>query len=93
MAREPRYGGWIPGARDARTLHDETVSVTLVSSPNAPRPSDPLVLRVSAAIAGVARNYDREGSGPGSRFEGQLLEDAQAALAVRMVLEALGLQS
>jgi hypothetical protein len=31
----------------------------------------------------IARNYEREGSGPGGRFEGRLLEDVQAAAVVR----------
>jgi len=56
-----------------------------VASPNAPRPTDPLVIRVSDGLASIARNYDREGSGPGTRFEGRLLEDVQAEWAVREV--------
>jgi len=31
----------------------------------------------------IERNYEREGSGPGSRFEGRLLEDVQAEVMLR----------
>ncbi len=48
------------------------------SSPNAPRPDDPLVIEISDALHRIMVNYEREGSGPGSRFEGRLLEDVQA---------------
>lgn len=34
------------------------------------------------SVAAIERNYEREGSGWKSRFEGQLLEDAQAAWVV-----------
>jgi len=34
-------------------------------------------------LARIERNYEREGSGPGSRFEGKLLEDVQAAWICR----------
>jgi hypothetical protein len=54
-------------------------------SPGRPRPSDPLVREVADALARIERNYDREGSGPGSRFEGRLLEDVQAQYVVRLV--------
>lgn len=57
---------------------------TVSDSPNKPRPSDPLVREVADTIARTGANYDREGSGPGSRFEGRLLEDVQAEMAVRM---------
>lgn len=62
---------------------------TAENSPNKPRPGDPLVREVADAIARTERNYDREGSGPGSRFEGRLLEDVQAELAVRMAQAGL----
>jgi hypothetical protein len=64
------------------------MSGTAAESPNAPRPQDPLTRQVADALARTGANYDREGSGPGSRFEGRLLEDVQAELAVRMVLQA-----
>lgn len=57
----------------------------VVPSPNAPRPDDPLIRDVSDTLFRIARNYDREGSGPGSRFEGRLLEDVQAECVVREV--------
>jgi hypothetical protein len=59
------------------------MSYEAVSSPNAPRPDDPLVISISEGLAAIARNYVREGSGPGSRFEGRLLEDVQAEWVVR----------
>jgi hypothetical protein len=52
-------------------------------SPGKPRPGDPLVREVADALAAIECNYEREGSGPGSRFEGRLLEDVQAEYAVR----------
>ena len=56
----------------------------LVASPNAPRPTG-TVLEISDMLWRIAGNYDREGSGPGSRFEGKLLEDVQATAIVRML--------
>jgi hypothetical protein len=53
-------------------------------SPNKPRPADPLVREAAALLAAIERNYEREGSGPGSRFEGRLLEDVQAEAVVRL---------
>jgi hypothetical protein len=61
----------------------------VTSSPNKPRPSDPLVIAVAGMIAQIERNYDREGSGPGSRFEGRLREDVQAVAVVAMVRDAV----
>lgn len=57
---------------------------TVVSSPAKPRPDDPLTRAVADMLARIERNYEREGSGPGSRFEGRLLEDVQAAAVVRV---------
>jgi hypothetical protein len=62
---------------------------TAESSPSKPRPSDPVVIAVADTLARIERNYAREGSGPGSRFEGTLLEDAQAKVVVRMVRDAV----
>jgi hypothetical protein len=59
--------------------------VTAVNSPNKPRPADPLVLTVAEQLRRIENNYLREGSGPGSRFEGRLLEDVQAVMAVAAV--------
>lgn len=56
-----------------------------MTSPNAPRPSDSLVIAVADTLARTEANYGREGSGPGSRFEGMLLEDVQARTAVALV--------
>lgn len=60
-------------------------SHVVVHSPNAPRPDDPLIIAVADTLMRAERNYLREGSGPGTRFEGQLLEDVQAKVAVSMV--------
>jgi hypothetical protein len=65
------------------------VSGTVRDSPNAPRPQDPLVREIADMLARVERNYDREGSGPGSRFEGRLLEDVQAEAVARQFPAAL----
>lgn len=59
--------------------------MVVVSSPNKPRPDDPLIRYVADTLRRVEINYEREGSGPGSRFEGRLLEDVQAEIAVRIV--------
>jgi hypothetical protein len=56
-----------------------------VESPNKPRPDDRLLRAVADTLRRIEANYDREGSGPGSRFEGELLEDIQARTAVAMV--------
>jgi len=61
------------------------VTVTVVPSPNAPRPADPLVRDMADMLYRIEVNYEREGSGPGSRFEGRLLEDVQAEAIVRMI--------
>jgi hypothetical protein len=55
------------------------------SSPTV-RSTDPLVRELADGLNRVTRNYEREGSGPGSRFEGRLLEDVQAEWAVRELL-------
>jgi hypothetical protein len=56
----------------------------LVQSPNAPRPTG-VVLDIADMLRRVESNYAREGSGPGSRFEGRLLEDVQATAVVRLL--------
>lgn len=61
----------------------------MTHSPNAPRPADPLVRQAADMIAAIERNYDREGSGPGSRFEGRRLEDVQAEAVTRLVRAAV----
>lgn len=62
-----------------------TAQATLVASPNKPRPGDPLIRAVADTLRRIENNYAREGSGPGSRFEGELLEDVQARTVVAMV--------
>jgi hypothetical protein len=57
----------------------------IVESPSKPRPDDPLTVAVADTLRRVENNYNREGSGPGSRFEGELLEDVQARRAIAMV--------
>jgi hypothetical protein len=63
------------------------MKATAVSSPNKPRPADPLTLEVADMLCRIERNYEREGSGPGSRFEGRLLEDVQAEAVLRRIRE------
>lgn len=60
-----------------------------VPSPNAPRPAG-LTLEIADMLRRIEYNYDREGSGPGSRFEGRLLEDVQAEAVLRRVWHAIG---
>jgi len=55
------------------------------NSPNRPRPADPLVREVADMLVRIEANYQREGSGPGSRFEGLLLEDVQATAVTALV--------
>lgn len=56
----------------------------LVNSPNAPRPTG-ITLEIADTLAAIERNYGREGSGPGTRFEGRLLEDVQAEAVLRCI--------
>ena len=60
-------------------------AATVVASPNKPRPDDPVAIEVADMLRRIENNYDREGSGPGSRFEGQLLEDVQARAVIKLV--------
>jgi len=46
-----------------------------------------LVDEITVMLAAVERNYERERSGPGSRFEGQRLQFAQARTVIRRVFE------
>ena len=66
---------------------DLTVSHQFVCSPNKPRPADPLTLEIADMLWHIKCNYDRESSGPGSRFEGRLLEDVQAEAVLRRIQE------
>lgn len=56
-----------------------------VSSPTV-RSADPLVRELSDGLNRITVNYSVEGSGPGSRFEGKLLEDVQAEWVMRELL-------
>lgn len=60
-----------------------------VSSPTV-RHSDSLVRDLADGIRHIEYNYQREGSGPGSRFEGKLLEDVQAEWVLRELLAREG---
>lgn len=64
------------------------VNDRVMHSPNAPRPDDPLTLEVADMLRRIEQNYEREGSGPGSRFEGRLPEDVQAEAVVRHIAAA-----
>ena len=58
-----------------------------VASSNKPRPADLLTLDIADMLRHIEINYGCEGSGPGSRFEGRLLEDVQAEAVLRRVRE------
>lgn len=51
------------------------------------RPADPLAREIGDRLYRITRNYEREGTGPGSRFEGQLLEDVMAVAVVGWLLQ------
>lgn len=65
------------------------MAATAEESPNAPRPTG-LVLEIADMLRRIENNYTREGSGPGSRFEGRLLEDVQAEAVVRRLRGSRG---
>jgi len=48
---------------------------------------DELAEEIAQMLVRVEANYRREGSGPGSRFEGQCLETAQARRVIREIRE------
>lgn len=56
-----------------------------VSVPPAPPDPDPLVEEIAQTLYSIEVNYEREGAGPGSRFEGETLERVQARYVVRRV--------
>ena len=58
-----------------------------VSVPPAPPDPDPLVREIAHTLYAIQCNYEREGTGPGSRFEGETLEQVQARYVVRRVRE------
>ena len=49
---------------------------------------DDLVEELAGMLVRIEANYERETSGPGSRFEGQRLEVVQARAVLRRVREA-----
>jgi len=49
----------------------------------------PEVKELADMLYRILVNYEREGSGPGSRFEGMTLERVQARAAMRFVRERL----
>jgi len=52
---------------------------------------DELIEELAGMLVRIERNYERETSGPGSRFEGQRLEVVQARSVLRRVLQASAL--
>lgn len=54
----------------------------------AAEPDDPLVTEIADMLWRIQCNYQREGAGPGSRFEGRTLEAVQARAVIRHVREA-----
>jgi hypothetical protein len=44
-----------------------------------------LVGEIATMLAAIQINYEREGAGPGSRFDGQRLEFAQARSVIRRI--------
>lgn len=57
--------------------------------PNAAPDPDPLVRELADTLWQIETNYQREGSGHGSRFAGERLETVQARYLVRRVRESL----
>lgn len=52
-----------------------------------PGVDEPLVAEIADTLWRIEVNYNREGSGPGSRFEGQRCEVVQAAWVIRRMRE------
>jgi hypothetical protein len=52
---------------------------------------DDLIEELAGMLVRIEANYERETSGPGSRFEGQRLEVVQARAVLRRVLRAAAL--
>jgi hypothetical protein len=63
--------------------------IYIQNSPSA-SPADDFTEEIAAMLVAIERNYEREGSGPGSRFEGQRLEIIQARAVIRRVLQVAG---
>jgi hypothetical protein len=49
---------------------------------------DPLEEEIASTLVQIENNYHREGTGYGSRFEGERLEVVQARAVIRRVREA-----
>lgn len=65
---------------------DPRPSYVLVDSPNADVSGDePIVTQIADGLERITINYEREGSGPGSRFEGLTLERVQARWVVDQI--------
>jgi hypothetical protein len=63
----------------------EPARYVVVASPMAPPPEDPFVTEIEEMLYRILVNYEREGSGPGSRFEGKTLERCQAEQVIRHI--------
>jgi hypothetical protein len=59
--------------------------LTVVASPMAPPPEDPFVTEIEEMLYRILVNHEREGSGPGSRFEGKTLERCQSEQVIRHI--------
>lgn len=57
----------------------------VVEMPTAPPPDDPFVQELADSFWRIEGNYDREGTGLGSRFEGKTLQRCLAEFAIRVV--------
>lgn len=72
-------------AAKRRPALSESARYVVVASPMAPPPEDPFVTEIEEMLYRILINYEREGSGPGSRFEGKTLERCQAEQVIRHV--------
>jgi hypothetical protein len=66
-----------------RVTYPEGMNAKIEEMPPTRRPDDPFVREMGDAVYRIEGNYVREGSRRGSRFEGQLLSDAQAEYVIR----------
>lgn len=66
-------------------LAEASARYVVVPSPMAPPPEDPFVTEIEEMLYRILINYEREGSGPGSRFEGKTLERCQAEQVIRHI--------
>lgn len=54
-------------------------------------PRDALEAEIADTLYRIQVNYEREGTGPGSRFEGERLEVVQARWVIRRLREEMDL--